>query len=197
MPFIKEALKFLAADVAADAIVKTIKENAGGVLKDQMEKQLKSNDEYRAELEAFLGKLARIDSDAVEGIRRAYNEREKRIGSYLPGSENQMAKAMINLFKGLSDKVEEDDRIAIFQELGHNALDDRESFDNTISRLTDNKLTQFLERIVYEYKRLGKGILNIGTKAGIAAPIVLQKADDMAGKAATGINKLTGWINKL
>ena len=184
--FLTKILEFFMVDAA----VTTVKDGVRGAVKEKVEKSTKSNDEVRAEMFSFLvGALKKKDPEAEIGLRLAQAERQlqrpRPYGNhenYSPSSENRMVKVLTNLYRYLSEKKEEELRMIVFQDLGHDAMNDRERFDASIEMLVDDKFAQYVQEIILKIKEAG--------------PEVLKAVDNTAKKAANGINWVTELIKK-
>ena len=101
-----------------------------------------------------------------------------------------MISTLAVLYKSMDAAEERLNRDQEFERLGR--MTD-EQFDSAIQGYIDDDLKQFWNRMVFELKNIGQGFATIGA----AAPGALKKADQVADKAADGINALTKFIKGL
>ncbi len=185
----KEFAKEIGAEAIASAIVEALKDLIK-TAKDKGTEQLKKDfSEYRSELFAFIGSLKGIDPVAYEGLMKAHELRQfcltvpyNQAVSYKQGDENKMITVLTTLYKYLSEKGEEDDRMEIFQGLGHQAKDHPQAFDQAMAMLDDDKVPQFFKRVFEEAK-------NIFAVIGQYAPQTAIIANNALNQGANALNQ--------
>lgn|GEM_PF-6441185 len=200
-----EILKEITTGALGAGIVEGVKGVATEKVKSAMTKKFA---DFRTEMWTFVTTdLYMRDPIAAENLRRRQSDRQEKqprtYGNQTPYKameENKFADILASVYKTLEIKFpndeqkREDERLEAFERMGR--MNDQE-FDQYIEGFNDDDLHQIFDRIICEAQALAERISRGARNISAAAPGVMDTANSAAGKAATGVNRLTGWIKNL
>jgi len=153
---IAEIAKEVGIALGMDVIFDKFKKEGVAVAADKIKKKL--TDEHRAELLAFIRKIAAYDTLASEALLRRQRDRQQELpkpyrttDKYPPCSEDLYVTLLAKLYMALGDSAEEEEaRIEVFCWLGR--MNDKD-FDSTLEFLHHDVVMQYIHKI--------KGVANM------------------------------------